>query len=154
MKPGEWLEIDIPLKIKAVKKKINGKIEVVAKKVQVPPCSENKLYATNWKTKRRFPTRAGEKWKGWVRQFVFIKSRPIQPGKGSEMYLEIFLTFPKLKRKRDPMNYLKPIADALKNILWDDDENLKGIADGEQGEVWKLKIRFGLKSELKTEVKA
>ena len=132
---SEWLEIKIPEIIRLYRGK--------PQQMQSPPVSENKIYATNWITKMRFTSEAAKVWKEEVAWTV----KQIHPkiGRGSEMFLEIFLTFPPSKRKRDPGNYVKPIADALTGILWDDDSGLKIIADGEIGEKWALKIRWGLK---------
>ncbi len=131
MKQGEWIEIEL---------------------IGCTPISENAFYYTDFTTMTRHKSKKGRDYASQIAQYVKYIGKP-QLGKGAEMFLEIYLTFPeKPKRQRDPGNYLKPIADALKDICWDDDHCLRQIADGEIGAAWGLKIRWGLKKAMKITV--
>lgn len=87
------------------------------------PPSENACFATDWRTKRRFVTKRYADWK------KAAGADAIQQAGGKSYAghwsLEISLARPD-KRRRDCMNYIKPIADLLVSLgLTSDDSNVQ-----------------------------
>lgn len=80
-------------------------------KIMLPlPPSSNVLYATNFMTRRRFPSKAYLKWKKTASGIVPKIFSGLLKGRISAEYA---ITFPEDKRKRDLENYVKAISDLL-----------------------------------------
>lgn len=75
------------------------------------PPSVNGLYATDWKTKRRFKSEAYALWLIDAKKALDGQPKPEKPI-GGEVTVEYWFTFPD-KRKRDLMNYEKAVTDLL-----------------------------------------
>ena len=95
-------------------------MKIVSLYLPFPP-SVNGLFATNWKTKRRFPTKKYEEWKVEA-EGLFWKQKHLVPEKFiNPVKVTISLERPD-KRKRDVANYEKAVTDFLvkMGVLEDD----------------------------------
>jgi Holliday junction resolvase RusA-like endonuclease len=97
------------------------------------PPSVNALFATDFKTRRRFETKEYSKWKAYAGQLVMLQHRPNICGPISIIY-----NFGKMpdKRRRDVMNYEKGVSDILVSMdIIEDDSFIQAAVIRWSGEI-------------------